>query len=275
MGQKMSNVVGIAGYATFNGLTFINSSNNKVVRAIRNKEGNIIIKELVFFCKIMKLYDSKIGRIILKIPIISDILKIFLLLGFSAVSFLSETLKRSFIKKEWTVKKIAILLLLFLSVYFYFSFDSIFVFLPLIPFIFLLKSQVMTTLEYHGAEHKVINMFENTMDINSVTIQTVKEYSKIHDRCGTNLIFLILPMGLIFYLFISIFSCYFFNGDTMEYLGDIFILIIGMKLLKLFQKPLFKKFLKPGRFMQKYITTKEPDEKQIEVALFALKSVLS
>ena len=76
-----------------------------------------------------------------------------------------------------------------------------------------------------------------------------------------------------FYFIINVFSGYLFKDDLTEFLGYILILIIGIKMLKLFQKPLFKKFLVPGRFFQKYITTREPDEEKIEVALSAIKMV--
>jgi len=148
----------------------------------------------------------------------------------------------------------------------------IFVFLCYIIAIGMWK-EMRRIFEYHGAEHKVIHAYENGKEL---TINNIKDNSPLHPRCGTS--FLLIVM------IVSIFTFSFIPQDwsfLYKLLSRIILipLIAGMsfEFLKLSAKMRKNSFIhlliKPGLLLQR-LTTREPDEKQIEVAIKALEEVL-
>lgn len=140
-----------------------------------------------------------------------------------------------------------------------------------------LLKDIRRTFMYHGAEHKTISCFENGLEL---TVENVKKCKRVHDRCGTTFIVFVMVISIIvFALFESI------VGKTLvgvlRVLCKIIILplIAGLsyELLKALAKTNAKVFypLKvPGLLLQR-ITTKEPDDEMIEVALTSFKMVLA
>lgn len=124
---------------------------------------------------------------------------------------------------------------------------------------------------YHGAEHKSIFAYERGLDL---TIENIKSMPRLHPRCGTNFITVTLIISIIANSFIQIDDI--FSRIIVKML--IFPLIAGVsyeiiKIAGKSQNILTKLLILPGMFLQK-ITTKEPDEQQIEVAIEALKKVI-
>lgn len=126
--------------------------------------------------------------------------------------------------------------------------------------------------QYHGAEHKVITCYEKKFDLNP---NTAKKCSRFHPRCGTSFIFLVLILSIVMFSFIQ--------GDWwVKLIGRILLLPvisgIGYELIKLSSKrlnnPVVKLIVAPGLWLQR-LTTKEPDKKQIEVAIKALNRVVN
>lgn len=128
--------------------------------------------------------------------------------------------------------------------------------------------------EYHGAEHKVIHAFENGKNL---TLEHIKDNSPLHPRCGTSFLLIVMV--------ISIFTFSFIPQDwnfLYKFLSRIILipLIAGLsyEILKLTAKMKHNVFMhlliQPGLFLQR-LTTREPDEEQIEVAVRALKEVLT
>ena len=132
--------------------------------------------------------------------------------------------------------------------------------------------------QFHGAEHKTVYNFESGQNI---TVENAKSFSKEHPRCGTSFVFIVMlvsifSFAIIDYLIIS-------SGINLTVLKRIFFhipcipLVAGFsyEVLKLIAKYqhyfLFKIFAYPGLMLQK-ITTKEPDDSQLEVAISALKN---
>ncbi|NMB21149.1 MAG: DUF1385 domain-containing protein [Firmicutes bacterium] len=125
---------------------------------------------------------------------------------------------------------------------------------------------------YHGAEHKTINCYEAGEEL---TVENVKKHSRVHARCGTNFILIVL--------FTSVFVFSFFGRPPFiqRILTHLAILpvVAGLSyelIRKAGQKdchPIFKWVAKPGMLLQN-LTTVEPDAKMIEVAIRALKTVL-
>lgn len=135
-----------------------------------------------------------------------------------------------------------------------------------------LWKEIRRVFEYHGAEHKSIFAFE---DGRPLTLKGVESYSTHHPRCGTSFLLVVMLVALL------VFMCL---GKPQE-LSDrlvrfFFIPIIGgisYEIIRLSGTRFGKKFSKilvaPGLWLQR-ITTREPDDRQLEVALVALKSAL-
>ena len=125
---------------------------------------------------------------------------------------------------------------------------------------------------YHGAEHKSIFCYEHGDEL---TVENVKKYSRFHPRCGTSFLVIVMIVSIL------IFSCISWGSLKYRLLYRLLLLpvVAGLsyELIKIAGKydNLFTRILsKPGVLLQ-HLTTKEPDESQIEVAITALKAVIS
>ena len=125
------------------------------------------------------------------------------------------------------------------------------------------------TYEYHGAEHKTIACYEGGEEL---TVENVKKYTRLHPRCGTSFMILTLLISIFVFCFIP-------TGLTtvQRILVQIVLLpvVIGIsyefiKLAGRSDNKLVKIISFPGLQLQK-ITTREPDDSQIEVAIEAMK----
>jgi uncharacterized protein YqhQ len=134
--------------------------------------------------------------------------------------------------------------------------------------------------QYHGAEHKSVLTYEGSRDL---TIASTKDFTTYHPRCGTS--FLIMVM------FVAILCFSLIDAVVLHYLGYInlairmsihlpFIPILGgisYEFIKFSstrtESVLGKILITPGMWLQR-VTTKEPDDSQIEVALCALVAAL-
>lgn len=141
-----------------------------------------------------------------------------------------------------------------------------------------LMKDIKRTFMYHGAEHKTIFCYEKGCEL---TVENVRKQSRFHPRCGTSFIFVILIISVIISSAISV---------TWPELRDQTILWIAIKILILpfitgvsyefikyagKHENIFVKILSaPGLWMQK-LTTKEPDDDMIEVALAAFNAVIT
>jgi len=131
---------------------------------------------------------------------------------------------------------------------------------------------VKTLFQYHGAEHKAVNCFEAKK---SLTLANCKKFTTIHTRCGTSFIFIVLLVSII--LFSILLTPFWYINLAARIILIPVIGALSYELLKLGDKYKDKWFLSwlilPGKLIQK-ITTKEPTNKQIEVAITSLKAVL-
>lgn len=119
--------------------------------------------------------------------------------------------------------------------------------------------------QYHGAEHKVINAYEAGVEL---TVENVQKFSTLHYRCGSSFIIFTVLIGVIVYSF--------FHYDTMvqRVVQRIVLLpvVIGLsyEVLQwtnsLRETPVLRLLGYPGLWLQK-ITTREPDDSQVEVAI--------
>lgn len=127
---------------------------------------------------------------------------------------------------------------------------------------------IKTLFQYHGAEHKVVNCYEQKKNI---TVGEAKKCSRIHPRCGTTFIMLILLAS------IAVFSLFSFEHWMGKILLRLFALplLAGLayELIKAAQSPVLRVFIIPGLWFQR-ITTREPTEEQLSVALAALNALI-
>jgi len=126
--------------------------------------------------------------------------------------------------------------------------------------------------EYHGAEHKTINCFERGEEL---TPENVKKYSRLHKRCGTSFLLIVMIVSMVVFLFLRT------DVIWLRFVSRILLIpvIAGVsyEIIKWAGRN-DSRFVSaisyPGMAFQKF-TTSEPDESQIEVAISAVKEVLS
>ena len=132
---------------------------------------------------------------------------------------------------------------------------------------------IRRTFEYHGAEHKSIACYEAGAEL---TPANAKKYTRFHPRCGTSFIFVILIISILIFSLVPWHTETVLDKVVMILLRLCLLPIvtgIGFEFLMLAGKHPNKCTLAlsfPGLLMQR-ITTKEPDEDQLEVAIKALK----
>ena len=127
---------------------------------------------------------------------------------------------------------------------------------------------------YHGAEHKTIFCYEAELPL---TVENVKKQSRFHPRCGTSFLVITLIVGIVLGLFIPA------QPFGISVLRPVFKLLllplmigVGYEVIKLCGKhdnKLTRILAAPGVWAQ-HITTKEPDDKMIEVAIEAMTAVI-
>lgn len=133
------------------------------------------------------------------------------------------------------------------------------------------QPDIKRTFMYHGAEHKSIFCYENNEPL---TVENVRKYSRFHPRCGTSFLVLMLLISIVVGFFIP-----FTHPVTRTVVKILLIPVVmnlGYELLRICGKAdnkLVHIITAPGLWVQR-LTTKEPDDKQIETAIIALESVI-
>ena len=129
---------------------------------------------------------------------------------------------------------------------------------------------IQRTFMYHGAEHKCINCIEHGMPL---TVENVRKSSKQHKRCGTSFLIIVMVISILFFMVIRV--------DTLwlRVLSRIVLIpvIAGvsyefLRLAGRNDSKIVNLLSKPGMMMQE-LTTKEPDDSMIEVAIEAVNAV--
>lgn len=135
-----------------------------------------------------------------------------------------------------------------------------------------LMPDIRRTFEYHGAEHKCIACFEAGVEL---TPENAKKYTRFHPRCGTSFLFVMLFIGILVALLIPT-SLNDILRSVIKLLLVPVIVGVGYEFIMYAGKhPNFisKALSAPGLWMQR-LTTREPDEKQLEVAIIAMKCAM-
>ncbi|MCD5413521.1 MAG: DUF1385 domain-containing protein [Clostridiales bacterium] len=125
--------------------------------------------------------------------------------------------------------------------------------------------------QYHGAEHKAIYCYEHKKEL---TVENARKFSTLHPRCGTSFLFIVMVVSML------LFSLVGWPNPFARVLARLALLpvVAGIsyeiiRIASKSQSKLVGLVNYPGMMLQK-LTTKEPDDSQLEVALEALKNVL-
>lgn len=131
--------------------------------------------------------------------------------------------------------------------------------------------EIKRVFQYHGAEHKSIACFEHGEEL---TVENVRKFSRFHPRCGTSFLIEVMIIGIIVFSFVT------WNSLALRIVIKLALLPLVAGLAYEFIKfagkcdnKLMRALSAPGLWLQR-ITTKEPDDEQIEVAIRSLTEVI-
>ncbi len=140
-------------------------------------------------------------------------------------------------------------------------------------FLFLLAQwkEIQRVFEYHGAEHKVVWAFEKRGPID---VAAARACTRFHPRCGTSFLLVVMGIAMVLYMFLP------FHSFWLRFLGRIVLLPVIAGLSYEFiryaarsQGRLWKWAAQPGLWLQR-VTTREPDDRQLETAIKALETAM-
>lgn len=127
--------------------------------------------------------------------------------------------------------------------------------------------------EYHGAEHKVISTFEAGKEL---TVENARPMSRLHARCGTSFLLIVMIVSIFVFSFVPKDAPFWVKLSSRVVLVPL-IAGISYEILKFsgrHQQNRFVRFISaPGLWIQR-LTTREPDDSQIEVAIISMKEAL-
>ena len=140
-----------------------------------------------------------------------------------------------------------------------------------------LTKDIKRVFQYHGAEHKTIFCYEHGLEL---TVENVKKQRRFHPRCGTSFLFLMIAVGIL----LSTLVAWLFPAVTKITAVWVMVKIllipvfcgIGYELLKIcgrYDNLATKIIAAPGLWIQR-LTTKEPDDSMMEVAIESIKAVI-
>src|SRR5690606_38631365 len=137
----------------------------------------------------------------------------------------------------------------------------------LLTYIYLISMTplIKRVFQYHGAEHKVVNAYENGLPL---TIENVQNQSRLHYRCGSSFILFTVIVGVFVYMFVPYEPLW----QRLVYRILLIPVVLGIsyEVLQFTNKlrhiPVLKYLGYPGLWLQ-LLTTKEPTDKQVEVSI--------
>ncbi len=284
----------VGGQAVIEGVMM--RSPTAIATAVRNPEGRIIIRKKPFHGVVAR-------HKWLNIPVLRGGVHLIETMGlgidalmFSADQAVSEDRvedkKTSFKDQLWMWGTVVVAFALSMGLFFYlplmvtewlgvegsFLFNAVDGVIRVILFVLYLwaislMKDMARVFEYHGAEHKSIHAFENGRSLDAAG---ARPFTTLHPRCGTSFLFFVMIISILVFVFLG-------KPHTVpdRLLRLCFVPLIGglayeaIKLSGKFSGAWWlKPAIQPGLWLQK-ITTSEPDDEQLEVAMAALRAVLT
>ncbi|MGB4751051.1 MAG: DUF1385 domain-containing protein [Fervidobacterium sp.] len=272
----------VGGQAVIEGVLMMGK---KVVVAVRQANGDIAVKELGGVSQNNKW---------MKIPFIRGFFSLFYFLSFGlkAIDLSAELSSGEEMKKSDSIISILIAIVLALGLFivapayitkwmgirnneFLFSLIDGFIRLGiflLYVWIISLSKDIKRVFQYHGAEHKTVHNYESGEEL---SVENARKFSTIHPRCGTNFLMIFLLVAILVHSLFGLFG-------TLNMVQRILVRLIALpivagisyELLRLFDKyPRLRVLAAPGMLLQR-LTTAQPDDSQLEVAIVSLKHAL-
>jgi len=135
-----------------------------------------------------------------------------------------------------------------------------------------LLKDIQRVFEYHGAEHKTIYCYENNEEL---TVENARKNIRFHPRCGTSFLLIVLIVSILVFSFVP------WNNLFMRIILKLLLLplVVGIsyeiiRFAGRHDNSVMRFLLAPGLWLQR-LTTREPDDSQLEVAINALEAVLT
>ncbi len=264
----MKKKINVGGVALFNGILFTSEYRQVTVQ----KNNNIINSSIINFI------DDK--SLINKIPVLRGIIGLGNQIGNSSAKFVESSGEKEKTSKLQTIFTYALLIIscivIPIAISTFFSnntvrniIQAILICFEFILYIILMKSisDLNILFMYHGAEHKVVNAYEN-LDIENINLENVKKQSRFHKRCGGNfVVYFVLLM--IASLFIPI------NNLIIKAIVMMFMSILNIgiayEVVNIFSKlpKPFDIINYPATLIQ-FATTKEPNDEMLELAIYGV-----
>ena len=290
----MNNKHFYGGQAVIEGV-MIRGKNNCVVE-VRNNEDNIILNQI----KLPSISKSYLK----KIPLIRGfiILVEMMIIGYRSLTKSSEIIEEDNPEDISTINKIfsfvfsTFFLLIILTFFFlvplflsdrYVFFNDNFIvnnfiegiirFLFFIAYIFLigLNKDVKRVFAYHGAEHKTIAAYEKELSTkliaNKENINKIQKYEKEHPRCGTSFLMTVILVSIIIHVFIPrepVALLYSSRLFLFPIIAALYYEIIRFS--SVYYNSMISKFISYPNLMMQKLTTAEPDDDMVEVAISAI-----
>ena len=138
-------------------------------------------------------------------------------------------------------------------------------------FIISRNKDIQRVFQYHGAEHMSIYCYENDLEL---TVENARKFTRLHPRCGTNFLFIVMSTSIILFSFFG-----WPNPLVRIVMRIICIPIVAgisyeiIRFLGKYNNKFTKIVAYPGMMLQN-LTTQNPDDEQLEVAIAALKAVV-
>ncbi|MDR0453551.1 MAG: DUF1385 domain-containing protein [Deferribacteraceae bacterium] len=133
---------------------------------------------------------------------------------------------------------------------------------------------IQRVFEYHGAEHKSIFAYEEEMEL---SVENARKMSRFHPRCGTSFLLIVMIVAIIIFSMIPKDSAFIIKLASRILFLPV-IAGVSYEILKLSGKysgnVIVKMLITPGLWLQR-LTTREPDDSQLEVAIISIKAALS
>jgi uncharacterized protein YqhQ len=131
--------------------------------------------------------------------------------------------------------------------------------------------EIQRVFEYHGAEHKVVWAFEKR---GAIDVASARACARFHPRCGTSFLLVVMGIAMVLYMFVP------FRSFAMRFAGRLALLplIAGVsyefiRYAAKAQGSLWRWASQPGLWLQR-VTTREPDDRQLETAIKALETAM-
>jgi uncharacterized protein YqhQ len=136
-----------------------------------------------------------------------------------------------------------------------------------------MMDEIRRVFQYHGAEHKTVYTFEAHEDL---TVENARTKSTLHPRCGTSFLLFVMAISILVFSLVPSTAPFYVKFGARVVLIPV-IAGLAYEIIRFSARhlanPICKLLVRPGMWLQR-ITTKEPDDKQLEVAIIALKEAL-